>query len=144
MENFTPFSALLGGLLIGTSASIMLLVHGRIAGITGILSGALDPLTAAPERVWRLWFLGGLLLGGAILALASPERFVLGIERNTVELIVAGALVGWGTRLGSGCTSGHGVCGISRGSRRSIVATLTFIAAGALSVVLRRALLGEV
>lgn len=130
-------------MLIGLSATLMLVLHGRVAGITGILGGALDPQTAPPERKWRLVFILGLVLGAAALLPLMPERFFAGVERSAGELILAGILVGWGTRLGSGCTSGHGVCGISRGSGRSIVATATFISAGAASVWLYRTLVGE-
>lgn len=134
MENMTPYSSLLGGMLIGLSATMMLVLHGRITGITGIVGGALDPQTAPSERTWRLLFVGGLLFGAAALFPLLPQRFEVGIERSTYVLLVAGVLVGLGTRLGSGCTSGHGVCGISRGSGRSVVATLIFVASGAFSV----------
>ena len=142
MENFTPYSALVGGILIGLSATMMLVLHGRVAGITGIVGGALDPGTAPAERWWRLVFVAGLLLGAWVMSWFVPENFVLGVERTPLVLALAGVLVGVGTRLGSGCTSGHGVCGISRGSTRSISATITFIAAGIVSVLLYRFLGG--
>lgn len=142
MENFTPLSALLGGVLIGLSATVLLVFHGRIAGITGIVSTALDPRSPKGERTWRLLFLGGLLSGALVLSFLLPQNFTFGITRSTPVLLLAGALVGLGTRIGSGCTSGHGVCGISRGSRRSLAATVTFISTGALSVLLFRTFSG--
>jgi len=144
MENFTPWSALLGGVLVGLSATMMLVLHGRITGITGIVSGGLDPQVASPERAWRWVFILGLLAGAFALSLALPHKFEIGIERSSLVLVAAGVLVGWGTRLGSGCTSGHGVCGISRGSGRSLIATLTFIVAGVATVALYRAITGGV
>jgi len=129
---------LLGGALIGISATLVLLSHGRIAGISGIIGGVLDPTTESSERRWRVVFLLGLLLGGLPFLLLMPARFELGVERAPALVVLAGLLVGWGTRLGSGCTSGHGVCGMSRLSPRSVVATLTFIVAGATTVALMR------
>lgn len=134
MESFTPLPALVGGLLIGLASAVMLLVNGRIAGISGIV-GALFTPTAGDIR-WRLAFLGGLLSGGVALALANPGLLESTLDRPWPVTAAAGLLVGIGTRLGSGCTSGHGVCGISRLSPRSIVATLTFIAAGVVTVAL--------
>jgi uncharacterized membrane protein YedE/YeeE len=128
MENFTPYSAALGGALIGLSASMLLLFNGRIAGISGILGGALR--LPRGDLDWRAAFLGGLLVGGLLLQAIYPEAFTVSIERSTGALIVAGLLVGFGARLGNGCTSGHGVCGLSRLSPRSLVATLTFMSAG--------------
>jgi uncharacterized membrane protein YedE/YeeE len=142
--NFSPGSALLGGALIGVSATLLLLLHGRVAGITGIVGGAIDPETRPEERVWRLLFVAGLVVSAGILLLVMPERFELGIERAPWLVVLAGVLVGVGTRLGSGCTSGHGVCGVSRGSGRSIAATLTFMATGFLTVMAYRALSGGV
>ena len=121
MENFTPVSALLGGGLIGLAASAMLWLNGRIAGISGIYSGLLKP---SPGDVgWRLAFVGGLIAGGLALLAVSPDVFGLPTGRSTAAVAVAGALVGVGVRMGNGCTSGHGVCGLTRFSRRSIVAT---------------------
>jgi uncharacterized protein len=142
MENFTPWSSLLGGVLIGLSATMMLVLHGRITGITGIVSGALDPQVPSAERTFRWVFILGLFAGAFALSLLLPQNFDLGIERSTLVLVVAGVLVGAGTRLGSGCTSGHGVCGISRGSGRSLVATLTFMLTGIITVFIYRALTG--
>jgi len=121
--------AVIGGLLIGVAASILLLFNGRIAGISGIFGR----IATAPDKAWRLCFLGGILLGGAVLAWLQPGLFAAG-ETSTVVLAGAGVLVGVGTQLSNGCTSGHGVCGIGRGSQRSIAATLTFMAVAALVV----------
>lgn len=128
MENFTPLASTIGGMLIGLSASMMLLLSGRIAGISGILGGL---LSRPSDMDSRLAFLGGLLAGGLVLLLAAPEVFAMDIVRSPAALVAAGLLVGFGTRLGSGCTSGHGVCGLSRLSTRSLVATVSFMAAGA-------------
>jgi uncharacterized membrane protein YedE/YeeE len=119
--HFTPLSALLGGALIGIAAAMFLLWNGRIAGISGILGGLLRPKTG--DLAWRFAFLAGLILAPVIYRLFAPMP-ALQITASTGMLIVAGLLVGVGTRYGAGCTSGHGVCGISRLSPRSIVATL--------------------
>ena len=130
MTNFTPWSALFGGALIGISASALLLLNGRVAGISGILGGLVRP--RAEETSWRALFVAGLLVGGLALLLFRPASF--GVAPVSLPLaIVAGVFVGFGTRLGSGCTSGHGVCGISRFSGRSLAATMTFMATGALT-----------
>lgn len=134
MEHFTPFSSLLGGLLIGLSATLMLVVHGRVAGISGIVARALDPVSTMAERSWRLLFLLGLVAGAVPLLGLMPDRFLLGTDRSLLATALAGALVGVGTRMGSGCTSGHGVCGISRLSPRSLLATATFMFTGAATV----------
>ena len=134
MHNFTPFAALVGGILIGLSASAMLLLEGKIAGISGICAGVLNP--AKGETAWKASFIAGLLAGGVLLRIFLPRAFDFGIIRPYGMLIIAGLLVGFGTRLGNGCTSGHGVCGISRLSPRSMVATITFIASGAVVVYL--------
>ena len=134
MHNFTPLSALLGGILIGVSAATMLLLEGRIAGISGICAGILNP--SRGEAGWKASFLAGLLAGGALLRIFLPRAFEFGIIRPYGALVIAGLLVGFGTRLGNGCTSGHGVCGIGRMSPRSMVATVTFIASGVLTVYL--------
>ena len=119
-NHFTPQAALAGGALIGLAAVLLALFNGRIAGISGILSGLLRPVKG--EWPWRLAFIVGLM--AATLLVARPE---IHIEASTPMLIIAGLLVGVGTRLGSGCTSGHGVCGLSRLSMRSLVATLLFM-----------------
>lgn len=132
--------ASIGGVLIGLSATLMLVFHGRVAGISGITGAMLDRDTPRPERGWRLLFLLGLFLGGLPLVQLLPSHF--GAERvlSPLLVILAGGLVGFGTRLGSGCTSGHGVCGLSRFSPRSLVATTTFLVAGAVTVAVARML----
>lgn len=131
MEHFTPVQALVGGLLIGTAATLTLWTSGRIAGISGILAGSL--FQKGQEAFWRGLFLCGLLLGGATYSLFTGG---LEIETEATPLmtILAGLLVGFGTRMGNGCTSGHGVCGIARFSRRSLVATITFMMVAMLTV----------
>jgi uncharacterized protein len=132
VHNFTPFAALFGGALIGLAASAMLLLEGKIAGISGICAGVLSP--AKGDTSWKFWFVAGLIAGGLLLRVFLPRAYDFGVMRSYPVLAVAGLLVGFGTRLGNGCTSGHGVCGISRLSPRSIVATVTFIATGAIVV----------
>ncbi|MEY4580096.1 MAG: hypothetical protein RL701_4799 [Pseudomonadota bacterium] len=127
MHNFTPISALIGGGLIGVAASLLLLGSGRIAGISGIVGGLLTPQRG--DRLWRALFLVGLLVSGAVAAWLAPSS-IGPTPRTWPVLVLAGLLVGVGTRLGNGCTSGHGVCGISRGSPRSFAATVVFITAG--------------
>ncbi|MGO9059708.1 MAG: YeeE/YedE family protein [Candidatus Binataceae bacterium] len=134
MANFTPWASLIGGLLIGAGASMLLLFNGKIAGISGILAGGIAP--PGGEARWRWAFLAGLISAGAGLFVVHPTSFQILIERPASAFVAAGLLVGFGTRLGNGCTSGHGVCGISRGSIRSLVATLTFMATGAATVYL--------
>lgn len=132
MHDFTPIRSLIGGLLIGVSASVLLLFNGRIAGISGILGGIVIPKPG--EVAWRLCFLAGLLIGGLVAARLAPAAFGAAPRASWAAIAVAGFLVGFGTRLSNGCTSGHGVCGLSRLSKRSIVATMTFMGAGALTV----------
>jgi uncharacterized membrane protein YedE/YeeE len=137
-----PFlSALVGGALIGLSASLLLLFNGRIAGISGIAGGVLSQRTRA-ELAWRLTFLVGLVGGGFLLRAFWPQTLGAATVPGAAWVVAAGLLVGFGTRLGNGCTSGHGVCGVARGAVRSIVATLTFMATGAVTVFLVRHVLG--
>lgn len=140
MESFTPVASTLGGLLIGVSASMLLLLNGRVAGISGIFAGLLSP--RAGEVAWRAAFVGGLLVGGIVMFLMAPSLFAVTYDRSLPALAVAGLLVGLGVRFGGGCTSGHGVCGIGRLSVRSLIATLTFMVSGALTVYLWRVLVG--
>lgn len=140
MHDFTPIPALIGGILIGLAAALLLAFNGRIAGISGIFGGALLP--EAGETRWRVFFLGGLLLGGFALRAFHPDAFRSEDVGGVPVVALAGLLVGFGTSLGSGCTSGHGVCGLSRFSIRSLVATLTFMATGALTVFVVRNVLG--
>lgn len=131
-------NALLGGILIGTSVSLMLFLNGRVTGISGIINGTLSP--AKGDTLWRVLFISGLFLGGLVMARLNPAVFVNTIRSEVWTTVVAGLLVGFGTIMGSGCTSGHGVCGISRMSPRSIVATVVFIAAGIAAVYIFRKL----
>ncbi len=130
-------AALGGGALIGLAASAYLWSHGRVAGISGVLASLFAPGDRATRAVPAA-FIGGLVLAGLVLRGAAPHVYGDGPGLGTA--LLAGALVGVGTRLGNGCTSGHGVCGISRGSVRSVVATLVFIATGAATVLALRAL----
>lgn len=134
--------AFAGGLLIGAAALLVLLGLGRIAGISGILGNALDVAGTGPERFWRLAFLCGLVIAAPIAVAAGWGRVAGPPEGNVLVLIAAGLLVGYGTRLGSGCTSGHAVCGLARFSKRSMVATMIFMASAAAVVFLRRHLIG--
>lgn len=126
-EAFTPYPALLGGLMIGVSAVMLILLTGRVAGISGILGGLIKP--QSNETLWRFTFVLGMV-AAPWLYLATMGSFEFESPRGPLALIVAGLLVGYGTRLGSGCTSGHGVCGLSRLSLRSLVATGVFMAVG--------------
>ena len=140
VTEFTPGPALLGALLIGAASAWLLLADGRIAGVSGIRGGVLRPTPG--DWGWRLAFVLGLpagfLLHGWLVGAPAPVR----IEAPALQLVAAGLLVGFGTRLGSGCTSGHGVCGLARGSPRSIAATATFMALGFATVFAVRHLLG--
>ena len=124
MENFIPVSGLVGGLLIGLSTVLLILFNGRIAGISGIVGGLLA--RKGSEIGWRAVFVVGLLLGAFVYVLATGGALPVNIQASLPVMMAAGLLVGFGTRLGSGCTSGHGVSGIARFSKRSIVATLVF------------------
>ncbi|HSG90189.1 MAG TPA: YeeE/YedE family protein [Pseudomonadales bacterium] len=135
--SFTPVSALIGGGLIGLSATWLMLSVGRIAGISGVLGHVLRG-----QAGWQLWFLGGLVLGAGLWLWGTPLAFVPRTGFPPPVLIAAGLLVGIGTRMGSGCTSGHGVCGLARLSSRSIAATLTFLTAGVVTVFVVRHQLG--
>ena len=136
--HFTPQAALAGGLLIGLAAAAFILLNGRIAGISGIIGGLLRAQRG--DVGWRLAFLGGLLAAPLVYGLVSTLPAVT-VDAGTGTLVAAGLLVGVGTRYGAGCTSGHGVCGISRGSPRSLVATAAFMFAGFLTVYIVRHLL---
>lgn len=140
MHDFTPIPALVGGALIGLSASLLLLTHGKVAGISGIYAGALR--SDAPDRGMRIAFIVGLVVSGAALRLIAPSLFASAWTPSLPLAVAAGLIVGVGTRLGSGCTSGHGVCGLSRLSMRSLVATGTFMAAGFATVLVVRHVLG--
>ena len=136
MSDFTPGASLAGGLVIGLASGLLLLSSGQIAGISGILGGAFT--RPARGASWRWAFLAGMFLAGLALARVWPERFSLIGLPSMGRAALAGLLVGVGSQLGSGCTSGHGVCGIARRSPRSLVATLTFIFTGAVTVFVLR------
>jgi uncharacterized membrane protein YedE/YeeE len=129
----TWFSALFGGALIGLASALLLLTHGRIAGISGITGGLVQ--RATPDRAWRLAFVGGLVAAGAVASIVAPAALGPPV-RPLAAVVIAGLLVGFGTRLGNGCTSGHGVCGLSRGSIRSLVAVATFMTTGAITAII--------
>lgn len=133
--NFTPWSALLGGLLIGLSAGVLILLNGRIAGISGLLGGLIG--SQGQAKAENLAFLVGLLVA-PLLYWAVQTRPTIIIEAGPLALVLAGLLVGFGSRLGSGCTSGHGVCGLARLSPRSLAATLAFMGSGFVTVYLLR------
>ena len=132
MEHFTPVASTVGGALIGLSAVLFMFWHGRIVGISGFLGG-LFTTEGRAEVSWSAPFLLGLLLGGVALAQIYPAGFAVDVVRSPAAIVVAGLLVGFGTQLGSGCTSGHGICGLSRLSPRSLAATLTFMGTGAVT-----------
>jgi uncharacterized protein len=129
-SDFVP--ALIGGACIGASASLLMLGLGRIAGISGIVNGAIDAGT--PDRVWRWAFLAAIVVGAWLAAGAGWASMSAQAAPGPWLLAIGGLLVGFGTRMGSGCTSGHGVCGLARFSRRSLIATLAFMASGMLTV----------
>jgi uncharacterized protein len=131
MHNFTPLPSLFGGVMIGLAASLLALGAGRVAGISGILGGLITP--GREGRAWRLQFLAGLWVGALLLLAVQPAVFG-SAGRSLPVLALAGLLVGFGARLGGGCTSGHGVCGLSRLSGRSVVATLVFMGTAAITV----------
>lgn len=139
MENFTPVSAVIGGALIGLSAALLWLMNGRIAGISGVLGGLAQ--ARHEDRAWRIAFLVGLIAAPLLYSLVAGSAPIV-IASSPVLLILAGLLVGFGTRLGGGCTSGHGVCGIARLSRRSLVATAVFMVSAMIVVFLVRHGLG--
>ena len=138
--SFTPASALIGGLVIGVAAALLVLANGRVAGIAGIVGGLLRP--APGEIPWRLAFIAGLMIAPLLFIAAGKPPSII-VDADYPTLAIAGLIVGLGTRYGSGCTSGHGVCGVSRLSPRSIVATLAFMAAGFATVFVVRHLVGS-
>lgn len=141
MEYFTPLSALTGGVMIGLSVVMLMLFEGRIAGISGIVSKLFPPFTDK-KLLSRAGFVLGLLLAPFAIWLASGALPVISVPSNPLVMIAAGLLVGFGAVLGSGCTSGHGVCGLSRLSPRSLLATSLFMAAGFITVFITRHLIG--
>lgn len=142
MENFTPVSALIGGGLIGLASGLYLLLNGRIAGISGIVGGLLSPSKDGSAMIERLAFVLGLIVGPLILMSGTSIEAQSVVTSPLPVIVTGGLLVGIGTMIGSGCTSGHGICGLSRFSLRSLVATLSFMAAGFITVLITRHLLG--
>ncbi|HRI99148.1 MAG TPA: YeeE/YedE family protein [Hyphomonas sp.] len=140
MTEFTPVSAAIGGALIGLSAVLLMALNGRIAGISGLFSGTFFSETG--DRAWRGFFLIGLVAAPVIYTLFQGEPPTFEMTSSLPMIIVAGLLVGFGTRLGSGCTSGHGVCGMSRLSLRSMAAVALFMASGAITVALAKFAVG--
>jgi len=140
MANFTPLSAAIGGVLIGLSAVLLMLWTGRIAGISGIFSGLLN--LRGEDKGWRIAFIAGLILAPVIAGWIGYGMVAPKLPGNWVVITAAGLLVGFGTRLGGGCTSGHGICGIGRLSTRSIVATVVFMVTAVITVAVTRHLLG--
>jgi len=139
--HFTPFASLAGGIILGVASAIFILVNGRILGISGILGGLLPP--KAGDTTWRVFFLLGMLAAPTVFHAVVPVQYITAprIDASGWMVIAAGLLVGIGTRYASGCTSGHGVCGLSRLSPRSLVATLTFMGAGFVMVYVLRHIL---
>lgn len=134
MANFTPGSAFLGGILIGLATGLVLWLNGQVAGISGVFARMLRP--ASLETAWRACFVAGLIVAGSVLFALHEPAAAYAPQASLAQTLVAGFLVGLGSRLGGGCTSGHGVCGISRVSHRGLVGTLTFMATGILTVYL--------
>ena len=138
MESYLfPF---VGGTLIGLAVSLMLYLNGRVTGVSGIISGALN--RPKGDLGWRLNFILGLILGGFALKYFYPQALASDLQRSLPWMIIAGLFVGFGTVMGGGCTSGHGICGLSRFSPRSLVATIVFMTFGVVSATLFRLLLG--
>ena len=140
MANFTPVSAAIGGALIGLAAVLLMLFTGRIAGVSGILGGLLNP--HSDDRAWRVAMIAGLIAAPVSAALAGYAVPIPQLPGSFITIAVAGLLVGFGTRLGSGCTSGHGICGIARLSPRSIAATGVFMVTAIVVVALMRHVIG--
>ena len=138
--SFTPIPALLGGMILGSAAALYVFLHGRILGISGIVSGLIHPQQG--DRSWRIVLILGLLTAPLLAALFFGIRPIVQVDADWFAVVLAGLLVGFGSQYGSGCTSGHGICGLSRLSPRSLVATLSFMGAGFLTVYVMRHLIG--
>ncbi len=139
MEDFTPISGFAGGLLIGLAVALMLLLNGRVAGISGIAGGLLT--LRLRDTAWRAAFVAGLVLGALTYLSTVDQTTPVRVLASPPAILVGGLLVGFGTRMGSGCTSGHGLCGVARLSRRSVVATATFFGVAMLTVFVTRHIL---
>lgn len=140
MEGFTPVLSTLGGLLIGLAAIVLLLANGRIAGISGITAGVLRP--KKDNTLWRILFIAGMLIGAMLIRWFHPDALAIRIDVSNAALLLGGFLVGIGTRIGNGCTSGHGVCGVGRLAPRSLVASATFFGLAVLTTWVIRHLIG--
>lgn len=140
MANFTPLSAAIGGVLIGFSAVLLMLLTGRIAGISGIFSGLLN--LRGEDKGWRIAFIAGLILAPIVASAIGHGMTSPTLPANWVIITAAGLLVGFGTRLGGGCTSGHGICGIGRLSMRSIAATIVFMVTAVITVAITHHIVG--
>ncbi|BBM87682.1 membrane protein [Candidatus Uabimicrobium amorphum] len=139
-SNFTPYSALIGGVIIGLSSAMLLLFNGKICGISGITGNIL--VFKRHDTLWRTMFFAGLVCGGIVTFTLFPTTKAFVSDASTTVLICAGLLVGYGTRLGNGCTSGHGVCGMSRFSKRSILATCVFMISGMVTIYIVKHVVG--
>lgn len=142
MEGFTPVLSLIGGVLIGLAAIALLFFHGRIAGLSGIVAGVLRPKEG--DTLWRATFVLGLLAGAFLLLTVHPAAMRIHVDVSDAAVILGGLLVGLGTRIGNGCTSGHGVCGVGRVAPRSIVASVVFVGFAALTTYVVRHVLGGI
>ena len=140
VENFTPLSAVIGGGLIGIAVALLFVLNGRLAGVSGIVAALLPP--AKGETSWRILFLAGLVIGTVMYIAVAGDTYEVTFSLSWPFIVIGGLLTGLGTRIGGGCTSGHGVCGIGRLSQRSIVATMTFMVFGGLTVFAVRHLMG--
>ena len=138
--SFTPIPSLLGGMILGIAAALYVLLHGRILGISGIIAGLIHPREG--DRAWRIALVLGLITAPLLAALFLEIRPIIEVDADWIAIILAGLLVGFGTQYGSGCTSGHGICGLSRLSPRSLVATLAFMGAGFVTVFVLRHWIG--
>ncbi|MFY0610393.1 MAG: YeeE/YedE family protein [Hyphomicrobiaceae bacterium] len=141
ITEFTPYASLTGGIMIGAAAVLLMLVLGRIAGATGIVTGLVFPANFE-DWIWRAALLSGMMTAPALILLATGEMPTISVPVSNAALVVGGTIVGVGVVLGSGCTSGHGVCGLARLSSRSLAATLTFMATTAATVFVVRHVLG--
>ena len=141
MPNFTPVSALIGGLLIGFSAMILLLFNGRILGVTGITGGILQP--QRKDLLWRVLFLSSVAMAPVLYSAVTTKPILIEVTDSLPTLIIGGFLVGFGACAGSGCTSGHGICGLGRLSKRSLVVTMTFMATSIVTVYVMRHMAGS-
>ena len=142
MENFTPWMATLGGICVGLSAGLIFKIGGKVCGISGIFNQTLYGMCIKRDYIWRLFFVIGLIAGGYMMLQVYPPSSNFDMDIPVPYVVVAGLCVGYGTRLGSGCTSGHGICGVANFSIRSITATITFMLSGMLTVFILKQLLG--